>query len=249
MSLRDEVERVLNGPGVPAPTRKPTPVEARPTPEVRAASARAVSNPGLAPLPKLSLPGSWLRAETRPPIIHVVAPPSARPGMTRTWARRAGVATRRAGVSAGRIVHGATDRLERWTPASWSRTRARRIASRAASLALLLTLLVVIPIQFGPRGTSASQATGPVRGAYLGELVGARHVVRVHASSHGPLYSVLDAATRRVLAEDMLAGEVYRQFPDLDVRTMRTGPDAEPPDPESLRRPLMTAEPHRPELP
>lgn len=233
VSLRDEVERALNAPSVPRPAPFPTRVNGA-TPPVG---------------PRVSLPSSWSRVEPRPPIIHVIAPPTVRQGMSRTWAHRAGTATRRAALKAERFVHVATDRLERWTPASWSRTRGRRIVSRAASLALLVALVVVIPLQFGPRGTSASQPGAGARGAYLGELIGVRHVIRVHASSQGPLYTVLDATTRRVLAEDLPADEVYRQFPDLNARTLRTGPDAEPRDPQSLLRPLMTAEPHRPELP
>lgn len=130
---------------------------------------------------------------------------------------------------------------------------------------LLLRMLVVglmsggfvwLAIEFDPVQSSAQfrvqggEAGGrPIRGKLLGSLVGNAYTIRIHASTDGPLYSVWDTRSGRLLAEDLPADDVYRHFPDLDPRALHLGPDGAPGDAADLLGPLMTAEQHREELP
>lgn len=181
----------------------------------------------------------------------MIADPRPGPSATRTLALRAGAATRRVLLSARRLGAAAAEEVERLRTSPSSRARTRRALVRAASIAVVAALLIALPLMLGPRRTSASESAGGEfsRGAFLGELIGIKYVVQVHASARGPTYTVLDAVSRRELARDLLGDDVYRAFPDLDVRTLRAGESAGRPDPNDLLRPLMTAEPHRAEDP
>lgn len=67
----------------------------------------------------------------------------------------------------------------------------------------------------------APQDSGPV----LGELVGARYLVRIHRSREGPLYTVC-TPDGQVLEAGLRSEDVYRSFPDLDIPSLQAGPDA-----------------------
>lgn len=69
--------------------------------------------------------------------------------------------------------------------------------------------------------TGATEEAGPV----LGELVGARYLVRIHRAREGPLYTIC-TPDGQVLEAGLRAEDVYRSFPDLDIPSLQAGPDA-----------------------
>jgi hypothetical protein len=71
----------------------------------------------------------------------------------------------------------------------------------------------------------------------LGMMEGADYIVLMHGSPEGARYTVC-ARAGAVLAEDLPADQVYREFPSLDVGGMRL----EPAD-MGEARPLMLADP------
>ncbi len=96
----------------------------------------------------------------------------------------------------------------------------------------------------GPAPRSASprapfRARPPAAGAPLGELIGGRYLVRITLLPQGPRYTVC-TPDGEVLATDLPADEVYRDFPDLDPAALHLGPDHGP------GTPLMLAEPTDP---
>jgi hypothetical protein len=56
--------------------------------------------------------------------------------------------------------------------------------------------------------------------AFLGKLVGREHQVWIFGTKEQPVYTVLDLKGN-VLASELLADEVYQQFPDLPVHELR----------------------------
>lgn len=66
----------------------------------------------------------------------------------------------------------------------------------------------------------AETKRGPVS---LGTLQGRALSVRIAATADGPRYTVIDSAGA-VLATDLAAEDVYRDFPDLSVDTMLCSP-------------------------
>lgn len=145
------------------------------------------------------------------------------------------------------------------TVVGWRPGRARRATGsigRLAAFGLIGALFVWLAAEFDPVQSSAHLRAGagtagvgakPVRGKLLGSLVGAKYTIRIHASPRGALYGVWDTRSGRALAEDLWADEVYREFPDLDLRALHAAADEA--GAEELIGPLMTAEPHGPELP
>ncbi len=137
--------------------------------------------------------------------------------------------------------------------------RATGSIGRLGAFAIIGALFVWLAAEFDPVQSSAhlrggasrgaSAGAKPERGKLLGSLVGAKYTIRIHASPRGPLYGVWDTRSGRALAEDLWADEVYRDFPDLDVRALHAGSDDAGADTEELLGPLMSAEPHGPELP
>lgn len=73
-------------------------------------------------------------------------------------------------------------------------------------------------------GTSIQTFDRP-RGRVLGEFVGVRYRVRAVTSPDGPRYDVLtlDGA---VIKDGLLADEVYKHFPGLEITELQFGPDA-----------------------
>ena len=98
----------------------------------------------------------------------------------------------------------------------------------------------------GPRNASAGGTntfaatqvladTHPTRGwKLIGTLLNAEHEVRCWATPQGPRYSV-HSLDGRLLQDNLVADDVYRAFPDMDLERLR----ADPPN----QRTLMLADP------
>lgn len=112
---------------------------------------------------------------------------------------------------------------------------------RLTALGILGAGLAALAVNIQPSGAPA--ATGPGETLVpedqdlplLGELIGRRYHVRVHASPEGPLYTVC-TPEGEVLEAELHADEVYEFFPDLDIKNLHFGPDRErrPSRPDAL---------------
>jgi hypothetical protein len=118
-----------------------------------------------------------------------------------------------------------------------SASHARDIIVKAAAAIVALTFFITVARWFRPNSTAARQpgeaptSTFPRTGTprtleprTLGELIGRRYLVRIHAGPDGPLYTVCDR-NGKVLQADLHADDVYRSFPDLDIPSLQAGPD------------------------
>lgn len=76
----------------------------------------------------------------------------------------------------------------------------------------------------------------------VGMLEAKNYLVLIHAGASEPMYSVF-GLDGRLLKGDMPADDVYREFPDLDLKTLRLDPPAT--GQASETGPLMLAEPVR----
>ena len=104
-----------------------------------------------------------------------------------------------------------------------------------AGCVLTLTLAVHQPARTRASGPSESITVDPSGDPVLGEMIGRRYRLRVSAGPNGPLYAVL-TLDGRVIKDRLSAEEVGRHFPELDVESMRYGPD-------DTTGPLMLADP------
>jgi hypothetical protein len=102
--------------------------------------------------------------------------------------------------------------------------------ARVLACVLATAAFVGIAIWAQPTGSSAHQGAPParpmppIRGpAYLGQLEGRDHIVKVYSTADGPRYTVCDHAGR-VLARGLAADGVYRDFPGLDIGSLHAGP-------------------------
>ena len=125
------------------------------------------------------------------------------------------------------------------------RLRAARIAGVLGIGALFVMVAVIadpLASKADPAGDRASGGDGGVgvmiqpravealplrdeRGRpLLGELVGSEYLVRIFGSEDEPRYTVCTLGGT-VLADDLFADEVYREFPDLDIPSLQFGQD------------------------
>jgi len=100
---------------------------------------------------------------------------------------------------------------------------------------LMLTLAVHEPARSRASGPSESLTLDQDGGPILGELIGRRYRVRITAGPDGPLYAVL-TLDGRVIKGGLRAGDVARDFPEIDVERMQFGPD-------DAGEPLMLVDP------
>lgn len=85
------------------------------------------------------------------------------------------------------------------------------------------------------RQAAPSARSGPVE---IGELVGREFTLRVFSTPEGPRYTVIDR-DGHALAQLLEADEIYRRFPDLNVRSLQLrGDDAS----DLIGGPLMLAD-------
>ncbi len=115
-------------------------------------------------------------------------------------------------------------------------SRRRRLA-RATLLLVVMCALAALSMWMPPSGSVAAPRDHRRPGPALGELIGRNHVILIHASPDGPLYTVCrpDGATLR---RHLFADEVRSAFPDIDLSKLRL--DAPPPlAPDLLRGALM----------
>ncbi len=139
------------------------------------------------------------------------------------------------------------------------RARARVFGlMRAGTVAAMAAGFVWLAIEFDPVQSSAQFEAvqnaqrgpeEPLRGKLLGSLIGPIYTIRIHCSPEGPLYSVWDTKNGRSLAEGLPADDVYRHFPDIDVRTMRLGPGDAPDEVAEFIGPLMQVDENHGEFP
>lgn len=104
--------------------------------------------------------------------------------------------------------------------------KAREIAFKAAAVVLAVVFFVGVASMFRPSRSGANQAASiePVAvdvepDRLVGEFVGRNYILRVYAGAEGPLYTVCDLRGK-VLKDRLAADDVYRAFPDLDVRSL-----------------------------
>ncbi|MCC6661287.1 MAG: hypothetical protein IT437_10420 [Phycisphaerales bacterium] len=90
-----------------------------------------------------------------------------------------------------------------------------------------VVFFVTVSSWFRPAGTSARTPMLATTDRLLGEVEGNNYTLQVFAGPSGPLYTVR-GPSGRVLRERLTADEVYRAFPDLDVRTLHAGTDLPP---------------------
>lgn len=74
----------------------------------------------------------------------------------------------------------------------------------------------------------------------VGMLETKNFLVLIHAAPDAPRYSVF-ALSGELIKGDMLADDVYREFPTLDLKSLRLEPA--PQDPQTSTGPLMMADP------
>jgi hypothetical protein len=161
----------------------------------------------------------------------------------------------------------AADRTQRASGEDWPGSASRAGRNLAVILALGIVFLGVASlVKPDPRGAAAStnrayvapQQSSPT--TVLTSLANQRHpqgwklvgmleaknfLVLIHAAPEQARYSVF-ALDGRLLKGDMLADDVYREFPDLDLKSLRLDPPAG--SEHQTQGPLMLAEPvHRDE--
>ncbi len=72
----------------------------------------------------------------------------------------------------------------------------------------------------GRSGARIERLTPTTKWAYAGALVGVNYTLEVYLTPSGARYTVRNA-DGAVLAERLTDDDLYREFPDLDINTMR----------------------------
>lgn len=127
---------------------------------------------------------------------------------------------------------------------------ARTRLGRFGALALLVILFAGAASILGPFASSAGlnpEARHPVLlrpdgSVLIGRIVGRDRQLVIYTSPSGATYTVTDSRGR-ILAQGLPAADLYRDFPDLDPSTLRSGPDQ--PRSDEAGGSLMMVDPDR----